>query len=139
LTVIVYRILSNIEKEKLVIDLYYNQQKNVRQIAQEARMSFRDIAAILKKKEAAEVNDVGNGNGKDNQQQQQSNDSNNTNNNRSPNEKSTQAYKLYSEGYKPVEVATNPILSNSSLSIGEGICSTTIRQERGRCKSYHCR
>ena len=45
--------LSNVEKEKLVIDLYYNQRKNVRQIAQEARMSFRDIAAILKKKEAA--------------------------------------------------------------------------------------
>ena len=42
--------LNNAEKEKLVIDLYYNQRKNVRQIAQEARMSFRDIAAILKKK-----------------------------------------------------------------------------------------
>ncbi|MBV9668497.1 MAG: hypothetical protein JO327_10250 [Nitrososphaeraceae archaeon] len=42
--------LINVEKEKLVVDLYYNQQKNVRQIAQEARMSFRDIAAILKKK-----------------------------------------------------------------------------------------
>jgi DNA-directed RNA polymerase specialized sigma subunit len=30
--------LSNVEREKLVIDLYYNQRKNVRQIAQEARM-----------------------------------------------------------------------------------------------------
>jgi DNA-directed RNA polymerase specialized sigma subunit len=37
-------------REKLVIDLYYNQQKNVRQIAQEARISFRDITATLKKK-----------------------------------------------------------------------------------------
>ena len=54
--------LSNVEKEKLVIDLYYNQRKNVRQIAQEARISFRDIAAILKKKEAADVNG-GNGSG----------------------------------------------------------------------------
>jgi DNA-directed RNA polymerase specialized sigma subunit len=45
--------LSNVEREKLVLDLYYNQRKNVRQIAQEARISFRDIAAILKKKEAA--------------------------------------------------------------------------------------
>jgi len=53
--------LSNVEKEKLVIDLYYNQQKNVLQIAQEARISFRDIAAILKKKEAAAVNGSGNG------------------------------------------------------------------------------
>ena len=61
--------LSNIEKEKLVIDLYYNQRKNVRQIAQQARISFRDIAAILKK-----VNNDGNGNRigvVDNQQQQQ--------------------------------------------------------------------
>jgi len=45
--------LSNVEKEKLVIDLYYNQGKNVREIAQEARMSFRDISTILKK---AQVN-----------------------------------------------------------------------------------
>jgi hypothetical protein len=66
--------LRNVEREKLVIDLYYNQRKNVRQIAQEARISFRDITAILKKQEAAEVNDVGSGNGivvVDNQQQQQ--------------------------------------------------------------------
>jgi DNA-directed RNA polymerase specialized sigma subunit len=54
--------LSNVEKEKLVIDLYYNQRKNVRQIAQEARISFRDIAAILKKKEAAVNDGSGDGN-----------------------------------------------------------------------------
>ena len=108
--------LSNVEKEKLVIDLYYNQRKNVRQIAQEARISFRDISAIIKEKEAAF--NVGDGSGSvnqngivvvvvDNQQQhQQSNDSNN-NNNKSPNEneKATKAYKLYDEGKKPVEVA----------------------------------
>jgi hypothetical protein len=94
--------LSNVEKEKLVIDLYYNERKNVRQIAQEARMSFRDIATILKK-----INDDGSGNGNgiggvDNrQQQQQSNDINN----KSPNEKATQAYKLFREGKKPIEVA----------------------------------
>jgi uncharacterized protein YdbL (DUF1318 family) len=64
--------LINVEKEKLVIDLYYNQRKNVRQIAQETRISFRDIAAIIKKKEAAAVNDVGSGKGigVDNQQQE---------------------------------------------------------------------
>jgi hypothetical protein len=74
--------MLSIEKEKLVIDLYYNQRKNVRQIAQEARISFRDIAAILKKKEeAADVNGDGSGNGNgirvaiDNQQQQLGNDS----------------------------------------------------------------
>ena len=69
--------------------MYYNQRKNVRQIAQEARISFRDIAAILKKKEAA-VNG-GNGDG-------------NVNNSHS-NEKATQAYRLFSEGKKPFEVA----------------------------------
>jgi predicted transcriptional regulator len=93
-----YHMLSNVEKEKLVIDLYYNQRKNVRQIAQEVRISFRDIAAILKKQEAAVNDGSGTGNGiviVDNQQRQQSNDSNNN----------TKAYKLYTEGNKPVEVA----------------------------------
>jgi uncharacterized protein (UPF0254 family) len=98
--------LSNVEKEKLVIDLYYNQQKNVRQVAQEARISFRDIAAILKKKESAAVNngsDSGTGNGivaMDNQRQQQLG-----NGSSQSNQKSTQAYKLFDEGKKPVEVA----------------------------------
>jgi hypothetical protein len=43
--------LNNSEREKLVIDLY-NQGKNVREIAQEARMSFRDIGVIVKKTES---------------------------------------------------------------------------------------
>jgi hypothetical protein len=84
--------LINVEKEKLVIDLYYNQRKNVRQIAQEARISFRDISAIIKKKEAA-VN-CGNGDGNDNNKYYSK-----------PNEKFTQSYKLFSEGKKPYEVA----------------------------------
>ena len=83
--------ISNVEKEKLVIDLYYNQRKNVRQIAQEARISFRDISAIIMKKEAA-VNG-GSGNGNNNKYYSHSN------------EKATQAYKLFSEGKKPFEVA----------------------------------
>jgi hypothetical protein len=96
--------LINVEKEKLVIDLYYNQRKNVRQIAQDARISFRDIAAILKKKEAA-VNDIGcgNGTGVDNQQQQQQQNNDSNNNKKPANEKATQAYKLFDEGKKPVE------------------------------------
>src|SRR5207248_4181683 len=97
--------LSNLEREKLVIDLYYNERKNVRQIAQEARMSFRDIAAILKKKEeTAAVNDdcSGSGNGivaMDNQPQQLGNGSSHSN------EKSTQAYKLFSEGKTLIQVS----------------------------------
>jgi hypothetical protein len=46
----------------------------------------------------------------DNHQQQQSNDSNN-NNNKSPNEKATKAYKFFSEGKKPVELAVQLSLS----------------------------
>ena len=34
------------ERQKLVLDLYYNQGKNIREIAQEARMSFRDIGTF---------------------------------------------------------------------------------------------
>src|SRR6188472_3075711 len=102
--------VDNLEKEKLVIDLYYNQRKNVRQTAQEARISFRDIAAILKKKEAAEVNDDSSGSGNgivamDNQQQQICNGRSQSS------QKSTQAYKLFSEGKKPVDVAIELDLS----------------------------
>jgi hypothetical protein len=95
--------LSSIEKEKLVIDLYYNQRKNIRQVAQEARISFRDISDIIKKKEAGAVSDGDSsrngGVAMDNQQQQLDNGSSQSN------QKSTQAYKLFSEGKKPVEVA----------------------------------
>jgi uncharacterized beta-barrel protein YwiB (DUF1934 family) len=103
--------MLSIEKEKLVIDLYYNQRKNVRQIAQEARISFRDITAILKKKEAAAVNDDGSGNGMDNQQHNNGND----NNHPHSNEKSTQAYTLFSEEKKPVEVAVRLSLSEKEV------------------------
>jgi DNA invertase Pin-like site-specific DNA recombinase len=36
------------EKERLVLELY-NQGKTIREIAKEARMSFRDIGVILNK------------------------------------------------------------------------------------------
>ena len=98
-------------KSLLLICIIIN-AKNVRQIAQEARMSFRDIAAILKKKEeAASVNGDGSGNGNgirvaiDNQQQQLGNG------NSQSNQKSTQAYKLFGEGKTPVEVAIQLSLS----------------------------
>jgi DNA-directed RNA polymerase specialized sigma subunit len=35
------------ERERAVLDLYYNQRKSIREIAKEARISFRDIGAIL--------------------------------------------------------------------------------------------
>ena len=40
-------VLTRQERERLVLDLYYNQGKNTRQISQEVRMNFRDIGAIL--------------------------------------------------------------------------------------------
>jgi transposase len=42
-------IITRKERERLVLDLYYNQGKTIREIAKEARMSFRDIGAILNK------------------------------------------------------------------------------------------
>jgi hypothetical protein len=73
-------------------------------IAQEARISFSDIAVILKKKEAA-VNDDGNGRGNGNGTEIVANQQLQNDNNKSPNEKTTQAYKLFSECKKPFEVA----------------------------------
>ena len=81
------------EREKRVLELY-DQGKNTRDIAKELRMSLRDISSILRKNQVSHGlpfpiidND------------------NNNNTNKSPNQKSTQAYKLFSEGKTPVEVA----------------------------------
>ena len=71
------------EKEKLVLDLY-NQGKGTREIAEEARMSFRDIGVILSK--AMEE--------KETSKEQAEKMS-----------QSTQAYKLFSDGKTPEEVA----------------------------------
>jgi hypothetical protein len=77
-------ILTRQERENLVLDLYFNQNKNTREISQEAKMSFREIGTILDKarreKEATKE-----------QTEKQS--------------LSTQAYKLFSEGKTPTEVA----------------------------------
>jgi DNA-directed RNA polymerase specialized sigma subunit len=39
--------LSRSEREEHVLDLYYNQHKNYRQIAEEARICPRDIKTIV--------------------------------------------------------------------------------------------
>ena len=72
------------EKKKRVIDLYYNQGKTMREIAKIERMSIRDISAIIKEEEARRQRY------KDQQQQE---------------EVSSKAYKLFSEGKHPVDVA----------------------------------
>jgi hypothetical protein len=76
--------LTRQEKERLVIELY-NQGKTIRDIAREVRMSFRDIGLILKK---------ASGEKEEKQDKKQSL--------LSP---SSQAYKLFSEGKTPIEVA----------------------------------
>ena len=76
-------ILTREERERFVLDLY-NQGKNTREIAEEARMSFRDIGAILDKAEEE----------KETNKEQAEKMS-----------QSTQAYKLYSEGKSPIQVA----------------------------------
>jgi transposase len=83
------------DRQKLVLDLY-NQGKNTREIAQEARMSFRDIGSILNKADEGreqDNNDIGNKKQQQEQEQQQQLSL------------STQAYKLFSEGNTPIEVA----------------------------------
>src|ERR687890_2049752 len=78
-------IMTKQERERLVLELY-NQGKTIREIAKEARMSFRDIGAILNK--AVEEKTEGS---KEQEQRQLS--------------ISAQAYKLFSEGRTPLEVA----------------------------------
>jgi hypothetical protein len=76
-------IISRQERERLVLDLY-NQGKNTREIAMEVRMSFSAIGAILKKatqeKETSKE-----------QAQKMS--------------QAAQAYKLFSKGKSPIDVA----------------------------------
>jgi DNA-binding CsgD family transcriptional regulator len=79
--------MSREEKETRVIDLY-SQGKTYRQIAEEIRISPNDIHAILKKKE------------------EEKNNSSVTNYQKQRQELSSKAYKLFSEGKTPVEVAT---------------------------------
>jgi transposase len=85
-------VLTRQEKERLVIELY-NQGKTIRDIAKEVRMSFRDIGAILKK---------ASGEREENQDKEQSSLLS------SP---STQAYRLFSKGKTPIDVAITLNLS----------------------------
>jgi hypothetical protein len=84
------------ERERLVLNLY-NEGKTIREIAKEARMSFRDIGVILNKvleeKTEAKVQEDNNTNVENNQEDQRHVSL------------STQAYKLFSEGKTPLEVS----------------------------------
>ncbi|HZC50840.1 MAG TPA: sigma factor-like helix-turn-helix DNA-binding protein [Nitrososphaeraceae archaeon] len=92
-------ILTRQERERLVLDLYYNQGKTYREIAKEARISPRDIRVILNKvveektkgEEGIKQQDGAEKNQNQEQEQQLS--------------LSTQAYKLFSDRRTPLEVA----------------------------------
>ena len=93
-------ILTRQERERLVLDLYYNQGKTYREISKEARISPRDIGIILNKvieektkgskEEAIKQQDD---NVKQNKQQEQHLSL------------AAQAYKLFSACKNPLEVA----------------------------------
>jgi hypothetical protein len=82
--------LSKTEKEQRVIELY-QQGKNIREIAHEVHMSFADIGAIERK-----VNGLQDDDGKSKKQHD-----------KAPTtlSKDSQAFSLFSDGKKPIEVA----------------------------------
>ena len=86
------------ERERQVLELY-SQGKTTRDIAKILRMSLRDINIILKK------------HGLNHGIAIIKEDDNNDNDHSQSNKKSTQAYKLFSEGKKPIEVAIQLNLS----------------------------
>jgi hypothetical protein len=84
-------ILTKEEKEKEVIELYFNQKKPYRYISQILRMSLRDISAIIKREEQKRHPSITTAETKDEIQQ--------------PCQIEVAAYKLFSEGKDPVQVA----------------------------------
>ena len=96
-----HMVLTRQEKEKLVLDLY-NQGKTYREIAEEARMSPRDIGVIVNKAVREEELKTDHRNDKENQ------DTNNSAEKKLKDQElslSTRAYKLFSKGKALVEVA----------------------------------
>jgi transposase len=75
------------DRQKLVLDLY-NQGKNIREIAQEVRMSFRDIGTILNKANEGREQKQDNSNIKNKNQEQEQEQQEQLS-------LSTQAYKLF--------------------------------------------
>src|SRR5215216_6057229 len=88
-------ILTRQERERLVLDLYYNQGKTYREISKEARISPRYIGVILNKaveqKMIEGLKEQDNINSKKNQNQEQNSDLS----------LSAKAYKLFSERKTP--------------------------------------
>jgi DNA-binding CsgD family transcriptional regulator len=90
-------VLTRQEKEKLILDLY-NQGKTYQQIAAIARVSVRDIRPVLEKAEKERENELG-------ITPQQVNEGNINSHQTQRKTNSSQAYRLFSEGKTPLEVA----------------------------------
>src|SRR5829696_8831228 len=116
-------ILTRQERERLVLDLYYNQGKTYREISKEARISPRDIGVILNKaveqKMIEGLKEQDNINSKKNQNQEQNSDLS----------LSAKAYKLFSDRKTPLEVAIE-------LNLGESE-ATKFYREYWRLKQLH--
>ncbi len=97
--------MSREEKERRIIDLYYNQGKTFREIAKELRVSFTYIAFVIRKKESEE--------------EEKNNTDNNTNKDQQEPSSSSiaaKAYDLFSKGKITVEVAVTLNLPASKAS-----------------------
>jgi|SRR5215216_3228484 transposase len=104
------------EREKLVLDLY-NQGKTIREIAKEARMSFRDIGAILNKPVEEKTEGI----------KQQENAEENCEQEQEQQHLSlaAKAYKLFSDRKTPLEVAIELNLRESEAT---KFISTSLEQ-----------
>jgi SHS2 domain-containing protein len=114
-------VLTRQERERLVLELYYNQGKTIREIAKEARMSFRDIGVILNKvveeKKTEEIKQQDNVDSKKNQNQEQQLSL------------SARAYKLFSDRKTPLEAAIELNLRESE--------ATKFYEEYWKLKQLH--
>jgi transposase len=102
------------ERERLVLELY-TQGKTIREIAKEARMSFRDIGAILNKAVKEKTEGI-----------KQQNDNNDVEESKEQEQQqhlslSAQAYKLFSDRKTPLEVAI-------ALNLGESEATKFYRE-----------
>jgi transposase len=115
-------ILTRQERERLVLELYYNQGKTYREIAKAARISPRDIGIILNKvieeKVEGSKEEQGNINSKNHNQE-----------NKQHLSISAQAYKLFSDRKTPLEVAI-------ALNLGESE-ATKFYKEYWKLKQLH--
>jgi transposase len=102
--------LTRQERERVVLDLYYNQGKNIREIAKEARMSFRDIGIILNKANEGREQNNNNNNDIENKKQQQEQEQQ-----EQQLSLSTQAYKLFSDGKSLIQVPVALNLKESEI------------------------